>query len=1072
MTGPCGCCEGPHSPAPSRASNPPGSDALEYRVGTHGTFLAAMLARLTTHQLPGDGPARRPLQRLTARTTSDPSIALLDAWATIGDILTFYQEQIANEGFLYTATERRSLIELGRLLGYELRPAISSTAFLAFTLAKDDPASAQGVTIGKGTRAQSLPPSGGLPASFETSEDLFARPDWSELKPRTQQPQRMDAVRASFTKAVVLEGAIATLATGDLLLFEFSNPGEVVRRIATVTIDRPPLGASVTSGHGQPTTTVTLVPPALAERCELLGNFLDAAKAHAPTDELAKRVSDIASHVLDVPNEPNEPGSDHDRIRALSNLIRKAARELRSSLGEGSHARPRSHGAGSDGDAARAWVLGVLRLLAEADPTPGLATAGGVPGKAVSDPIGEKLAALAEPLTRSPSATPASSTALGRDPAKLFGAGGDLFAQLLSVARPELAGNLHKALGGAALTPRGPLKALYGLARHAQPFGAMAPRAPRYKGGVLIGTHEWMLDGSASGIESPGGPPHGREVVALDGKYPAVMADSWAILEGPTVDPDKIDQHDPGPAAVSTRLRPVRIQSVATRGVAGYNMASSVTALGVDEEWLNFGFDAERHLSEVRHTTIHLEAQPLTLAPEPILDDVEGDSILLDQVQDGLLSGRRFIVTGERTDIPGVGGVNGGEAVMLAAATQHVDMTLPGDTAHTVLELATPLSYSYLRSSVKIWGNVAKSTQGETHAEVLGGGDPTQPLQRFRLSLGPLSNLAAADARGAQDTLEVRVDGVLWHETDDLMATVTGDRKFLVRTDDDGATSASFGGGARLPSGPDNVRATYRVGSGAGGNVPDGKISQLLTRPLGVRDVVNPLAATGGAERENVASARRSVPLSVMAVDRLVSVRDYGDFARARAGIGKAQATRITDGREEVVYVTVTGADDGPVDPSSDLVVALRDALVSLGDPSLPLAVGVRELRFVVVAAGVRVQPDYLWAEVEGRLRAALLAELGFDRRELGEPVVLSKVVAAAQRVAGVDAVAVHGFALVPEEITPAGLRALTALLAEAPPDRLSVERARRVGHVLRPDQLAVLSPRLPDTLILHEGLR
>ena len=60
----------------------------------------------------------QPLLALTARDPSDPSIALLDGWATVGDVLTFYQERIANEGYLRTTTERRSVLELSRLTGY------------------------------------------------------------------------------------------------------------------------------------------------------------------------------------------------------------------------------------------------------------------------------------------------------------------------------------------------------------------------------------------------------------------------------------------------------------------------------------------------------------------------------------------------------------------------------------------------------------------------------------------------------------------------------------------------------------------------------------------------------------------------------------------------------------------------------------------------------------------------------------------------------------------------------------------------------------------------------------------
>ena len=53
-----------------------------------------------------------PLHGLTTRSRWDPSIALLDSWATVADVLTFYQERIATEGYLRTATERRSILEL------------------------------------------------------------------------------------------------------------------------------------------------------------------------------------------------------------------------------------------------------------------------------------------------------------------------------------------------------------------------------------------------------------------------------------------------------------------------------------------------------------------------------------------------------------------------------------------------------------------------------------------------------------------------------------------------------------------------------------------------------------------------------------------------------------------------------------------------------------------------------------------------------------------------------------------------------------------------------------------------
>jgi hypothetical protein len=62
---------------------------LAYRVGTHGTFKARMLAALSAE------PA---LRGLTTRADDDPSVALVDGWACVLDVLSFYQERIANEG--------------------------------------------------------------------------------------------------------------------------------------------------------------------------------------------------------------------------------------------------------------------------------------------------------------------------------------------------------------------------------------------------------------------------------------------------------------------------------------------------------------------------------------------------------------------------------------------------------------------------------------------------------------------------------------------------------------------------------------------------------------------------------------------------------------------------------------------------------------------------------------------------------------------------------------------------------------------------------------------------------------
>jgi predicted phage baseplate assembly protein len=288
--------------------------------------------------------------------------------------------------------------------------------------------------------------------------------------------------------------------------------------------------------------------------------------------------------------------------------------------------------------------------------------------------------------------------------------------------------------------------------------------------------------------------------------------------------------------------------------------------------------------------------------------------------------------------------------------------------------------------------------------------------------------------------------------------------------------------GARLPTGVENVKATYRSGIGAEGNARAEQISQLQTRPLGVKSVINPLRASGGADRETRDQARDNAPLAVMALDRLVSVADYGDFTRTFAGIGKASARRISDGREELVHVTIAGEDDIPIDPSSDLYANLLLALGRFGDPGLTVRVDARELVALVLSAKISLEPDYQWEPVVTAVRAAVLERFGFRRASLGAPVLLSSVVSTMQGVPGVRYVDVDAFGGVPERRADpeTGERKLLSLdeMSEAvvaiatqsmPAQRVSVNTAGAEQGKIRPAQLAMFSPAVPDTLILNQ---
>src|SRR5258705_11069043 len=113
------------------------------------------------------------LHALRTRESDDFSIALLDGWATVADVLTFYQERIANESYLRTATERQSLLQLARLIGYELRPGVAAGTYLAFKL-DDAPGSPGQSTIDVGAKVQSVPGPGEKSQTFETKKAVQA----------------------------------------------------------------------------------------------------------------------------------------------------------------------------------------------------------------------------------------------------------------------------------------------------------------------------------------------------------------------------------------------------------------------------------------------------------------------------------------------------------------------------------------------------------------------------------------------------------------------------------------------------------------------------------------------------------------------------------------------------------------------------------------------------------------------------------------------------------------------------------------------------------------------------------
>jgi hypothetical protein len=713
-------------------------------------------------------------------------------------------------------------------------------------------------------------------------------------------------------------------------------------------------------------------------------------------------------------------------------------------------------------------------------------------------------------LVKPPSVPPRNALVLERRIATAFQPKADAHLQVTGAFRADVRESLPAVVANTKVTPDVAIK-VYAWRAKAALFGHNVPRQPV----PVPGSDPTVYTLSESPtISNTWGSlvPEANEMtaVALDAVYEQIVPGDLIAIDYP--------------AGAAEGVPPMicRVAQTQQTTMEAIGMATKVSVLTVDQPWLpletNEALEPTASTPFLRGTTIYAQGEELSLAEEPIDDPIcgSGDAtdpkafIELDGVYSELQAGRWLIVAGERTDIETpdpddpsnmvpVTGVKSSELVMLSEVVQHVREAeqaaqasgyygygpppVRGERIHTYIRFENELKYCYKRDTVKIYGNVVKATHGETRNEVLGSGDGSQAFQSFVLKQPPLTFVAAPTPAGAESTLYVQVNDVEWHETDSLADLGPTDRNFIMRTDDEGKTTIIFGNGqrgARPPTGIENIKAVYRNGIGKPGNVRAEQISLLVTRPLDVKEVINPMRASGGADKESRDQARKHAPLAVLALDRLVSTQDYADFARTFAGIGKARAARLTDGRRQLVHVTIAGADDIPIEESSDLYQNLVKALRKSGDPYLPTMVEIRELMLIVLSASIRILPDYQWESVVTKIRAKLLDAFSFKRQELGQDVLLSQVISTIQSVEGVAYVDVDMIGGVSEKGEAGEIRTpyeiaeevqqMIANQEKAPEPRIQVDMASVMKDgTIRPAQLAFLTPDVEATLILNE---
>ena len=399
--------------------------------------------------------------------------------------------------------------------------------------------------------------------------------------------------------------------------------------------------------------------------------------------------------------------------------------------------------------------------------------------------------------------------------------------------------------------------------------------------------------------------------IDLDAVNNKILRGSWAVVRRPayTIPPVILRGVVIRAAQSVPALENIvaRISEATETAAALYTLTGKSTRLTLDTT-TNISPD---NIIETRTTTIYCQSEELVPAELPITAPVAGTTILLGTLYGELEAGRHIAVTGENADL---------EGVAASEIAQIADVSHDFAGGRTTITLTSELTYRYRRATAVINANVVLSTHGETVSEVLGSGDAAQPYQTFTLRQSPLTYTTADTPGGGASTLEVRVNDLIWTEVATLYGHTPRDRVYVTRVNDDATTTVQFGDGvtgARLPTGRENVTARYRKGIGEEGEVDKGQLSLLMTRPLGVKGVGNPVEASGAADPQEMADAQENAPVTVLTLDRIVSLLDYRDFARAFAGISKAHATWTFNVHTRGVFVTVAGDDGDPVDEPS-----------------------------------------------------------------------------------------------------------------------------------------------------------
>ncbi|MFI5750697.1 putative baseplate assembly protein [Streptomyces sp. NPDC051644] len=324
------------------------------------------------------------------------------------------------------------------------------------------------------------------------------------------------------------------------------------------------------------------------------------------------------------------------------------------------------------------------------------------------------------------------------------------------------------------------------------------------------------------------------------------------------------------------------------------------------------------------------------------------------------------------------------------------------------------------RAGTVLDGDIAweiEHSWGPAYAEGL---HPDEPVLRGSASTG-----LTQDPRRALPAVRLHEGELRWAPLRDLLESGPRDRHFVGELEDDGRLALRFGDGRHgaKPAPGSRLELHYRLGGGLVGNVGAEAINHLVLfrddddagtgGAPPVAGVRNPLPAVGGTEPEPVEQVRQLAPLDLRRTRlRAVTADDYAALASALPGVQRAAAELRWTGSVQEAHIAIDAEGTGA--PAPVLLDSVAQSLEAYRRIGHDVVVGPARLVPLDIALSVCAKPGHQQGQIlaelyrvlgNGRLAGGRLGFFHPDALTFGEPVRLSRLVAAAAAVQGVESV-------------------------------------------------------------------